>query len=64
LRLEEAQSAAERLLQRRLANAAWPRSALVSEARLAGIPCEAIDAAVVKLGIKTIDGRWSMVRQD
>jgi hypothetical protein len=50
----------KRLLQRRLSNAAWPRSALVAELRHAGIPVEAVDLAATQLGIVVADGRWRL----
>ena len=46
-----------RLQRVRLANAAWPRSALVTEAKSAGISEAALDAAVLAVGAKTVDGR-------
>jgi hypothetical protein len=53
----ETERAATRLLERRLAAADWPRSALLAEARLAGIAAEVLDAAARRVGVELHEGR-------
>jgi hypothetical protein len=60
LAAEDDARAAEALLRRRLASASWPRSTLVTEARLAGISEAAIIAAASRLGVRIRDGRWTL----
>jgi len=39
------------VLRRRLTDASWPRSAIVAEAKAAGIPEDAIDSAALRLKV-------------
>jgi len=61
-KLDEADApmAARRLLMDRLSRAAWPRSAILREAAVAGIAAELIDSAAAQLGVRTRDGRWQL----